>query len=76
MTSTALIDRPAGPAGPAGPTGPTGPPKLSPGQLRAAQEAILNALLRHRLAPWLIAFGYYHVSWLMFVIRPEWSYRP
>ncbi|MBI4934814.1 MAG: hypothetical protein HY828_13105 [Actinobacteria bacterium] len=30
---------------------------------------------RHRLLPQLIAFVYYQVSWLMFVLRPEWSYR-
>jgi Alternative oxidase len=34
-----------------------------------------QSLLLHRLAPWLIAFFYYHVSWLLFVIRPAWSYR-
>ena len=34
-----------------------------------------QSLLRHRLAPWLIAFFYYHVSWLLLVVRPEWSYR-
>ncbi len=34
-----------------------------------------QSFLLHRLAPWLIAFCYYHVSWLMFLIRPEWSYR-
>jgi ubiquinol oxidase len=34
-----------------------------------------QSFLRHRLAPRLIAFFYYHVSWLLFVIRPEWSYR-
>lgn len=30
---------------------------------------------RFRLLPQIIAFGYYVVSWLMFVLRPEWSYR-
>ncbi|MEW2355497.1 alternative oxidase [Spirillospora sp. NPDC029432] len=29
----------------------------------------------HKALPWLIAFFYYHVSWLLFVLRPEWSYR-
>ncbi|WP_433253642.1 alternative oxidase [Streptosporangium sp. CA-135522] len=33
-----------------------------------------NRLL-HKVAPWFIAFFYYHVSWLLFVIRPELSYR-
>jgi demethoxyubiquinone hydroxylase (CLK1/Coq7/Cat5 family) len=31
--------------------------------------------LLHKLAPWAIAFFYYHVSWLLFLIRPDWSYR-
>jgi ubiquinol oxidase len=31
--------------------------------------------LLHRLAPWLIAFFYYHVSWMLFLVRPDWSYR-
>lgn len=30
---------------------------------------------RYRLLPQLIAFVYYQISWLMFVVRPEWSYR-
>ena len=30
---------------------------------------------RYRFLPQLIAFVYYQVSWLMFVVRPEWSYR-
>ncbi|MDP9861030.1 MULTISPECIES: alternative oxidase [Streptosporangium] len=31
--------------------------------------------LLHRLAPWFIAFFYYHVSWVLFLVRPELSYR-
>ncbi|TDD40330.1 hypothetical protein E1286_34485 [Nonomuraea terrae] len=31
--------------------------------------------LPHKVAPWLIAFFYYHVSWLLFLLRPDWSYR-
>lgn len=31
--------------------------------------------LRHGLLPQLIAFVYYQISWAMFVVRPEWSYR-
>lgn len=34
-----------------------------------------QSFLMHRLAPWIIAFFYYHVSWLLFLVRPEWSYR-
>jgi hypothetical protein len=30
---------------------------------------------RYRLVPQVIAFFYYQVSWLMFVTKPEWSYR-
>jgi hypothetical protein len=39
------------------------------------RHGLRQSLLRHRLAPRLIAFFYYHVSWLLLVIRPEWSYR-
>ncbi|MFG3442430.1 alternative oxidase [Nonomuraea sp. NPDC047897] len=31
--------------------------------------------LLHRAAPWLISFFYYHVSWVLFLVRPDWSYR-
>ncbi|MDF2706900.1 MAG: hypothetical protein K0R62_2552, partial [Nonomuraea muscovyensis] len=31
--------------------------------------------LLHRAAPWIIAFFYYHVSWVLFLVRPDWSYR-
>jgi hypothetical protein len=39
------------------------------------RRGLRQSFLLHRLAPWLIAFVYYHVSWLLFVIRPDWSYR-
>ena len=39
------------------------------------RRGLRQSVLRHRLAPWLIAFFYYHVSWLLLVIRPQWSYR-
>ena len=39
------------------------------------RRGLRQSFLLHRLAPWLIAFFYYHVSWLLFVIRPDWSYR-
>jgi ubiquinol oxidase len=39
------------------------------------RRGLRQSFLRHRLAPWLIAFFSYHVSWLLLVIRPEWSYR-
>jgi ubiquinol oxidase len=41
----------------------------------AQRRGLRQSLVRHRLAPWLIAFFYYHVSWLLFLVRPEWSYR-
>ena len=28
----------------------------------------------YRVAPQIAAFFYYHVSWLLYVIKPEWSY--
>ena len=39
------------------------------------RQGLKQSLLRHRAAPWLIAFVYYHLSWLLLVLRPEWSYR-
>jgi ubiquinol oxidase len=30
---------------------------------------------RHRALPWVLAASWYHVSWLMFVVSPGWSYR-
>jgi ubiquinol oxidase len=39
------------------------------------RRGLRQSLLLHRLAPWLIAFFYYHVSWLLLMIRPEASYR-
>jgi hypothetical protein len=31
--------------------------------------------IKHRLVPQIIAFFYYHLSWLLYSIRPDWSYR-
>jgi ubiquinol oxidase len=31
--------------------------------------------VRYRLLPQVIAFAYYQLSWLFYVIRPAWSYR-
>jgi ubiquinol oxidase len=39
------------------------------------RRGLRQSFLLHRLAPWLVAFLFYHVSWLLFVIRPDWSYR-
>jgi len=34
-----------------------------------------DRLIRHRLAPQAIAFVYYQLSVLLFIVRPKWSYR-
>jgi len=34
-----------------------------------------DALIRHRLVPQAIAFAYYQLSVLLFIVRPKWSYR-
>jgi len=36
---------------------------------------IREGFFRYRLMPQLIAFMYYHISWLLYVIKPSWSYR-
>ena len=41
----------------------------------AQRRGLRHSFVRHRLAPWLIAFFYYHVCWLLFLVAPEWSYR-
>ena len=28
----------------------------------------------HRVVPQLLAFAYYHISWLLYVVKPAWSY--
>jgi hypothetical protein len=40
-----------------------------------ARDGRRLGFLKHRLLPQLIAFVYYHLSWLMYVVRPTWSYR-
>ena len=39
------------------------------------RNRVKENFLLHRLAPQIIAFFYYQVSWLLYVIKPEWSYR-
>jgi hypothetical protein len=39
------------------------------------RHKITESFIRHRLMPQVIAFVYYQVSWLLYVMRPEWSYR-
>jgi ubiquinol oxidase len=38
------------------------------------RKAIREGFVRHRLLPQMIAFVYYHISWLLYVARPRWSY--
>ncbi len=40
-----------------------------------ARSGIREGRLRFFVLPQAIAFVYYQVSWLMFVLRPAWSYR-
>ncbi len=35
---------------------------------------IRENLLLHRILPQILAFFYYHVSWLLYAIEPSWSY--
>jgi len=39
------------------------------------RRRIRESFILHRLAPQVIAFLYYHVPWLLYVVKPEWSYR-
>lgn len=39
------------------------------------RNGMRQSWLRHRMLPWMISFFYYHVSWVLFLIRPAWSYR-
>ena len=34
-----------------------------------------HGLVRGRIVPQVLAFAYYQLSWLLYVIRPRWSYR-
>ena len=38
------------------------------------KRGIEENFLKHWLVPQAIAFFYYHISWLLYVIRPRWSY--
>jgi hypothetical protein len=39
-----------------------------------AKRGINENLLLHGFIPQVIAFFYYHISWILYVIRPKWSY--
>jgi hypothetical protein len=34
-----------------------------------------RGFVRHRVVPQILAFVYYQLSWLLYVVRPAWSYR-
>ncbi|MBI2370986.1 MAG: hypothetical protein HYV08_12255 [Deltaproteobacteria bacterium] len=38
------------------------------------KKGIRETFVLHRLLPQVIAFAYYHISWLLYAIRPAWSY--
>ena len=38
------------------------------------KKGIQESFWRYRLIPQMIAFIYYHISWILYVIKPEWSY--
>lgn len=38
------------------------------------KKKIRENFLQHWLIPQVIAFFYYHISWILYVIRPSWSY--
>lgn len=40
-----------------------------------AEEGRRESFVRYRLAPQVIAFAYYQLSWLLYVVKPRWSYR-
>ncbi len=37
-------------------------------------RSIRESLFWHRVVPQLLAFFYYHTSWILYVIKPAWSY--
>lgn len=39
------------------------------------RNQIFERVLLHRVVPQVIAFVYYQISWLLYVMKPEWSYR-
>lgn len=38
------------------------------------KKGIRENFFQHWIIPQVIAFFYYHISWLLYVIRPKWSY--
>jgi hypothetical protein len=44
-------------------------------ELADVNENARGSFLRRRLIPQVLAFGYYQISWLLYAVRPAWSYR-
>ncbi|MBI4611834.1 MAG: hypothetical protein HY726_22825 [Candidatus Rokubacteria bacterium] len=38
------------------------------------RKGIREGFVRYRIIPQILAFLYYHIAWLLYVIRPKWSY--
>ncbi len=38
------------------------------------QKALKESFVLHRIMPQMVAFFFYHTSWLLYVIKPAWSY--
>ena len=43
-------------------------------ELTGRQEA-RHSVIRSRVIPQMLAFAYYQLSWVLYVLRPRWSYR-
>ncbi len=38
------------------------------------KKELRESFFRHRVVPQFLAFFYYHVTWVLYVCKPEWSY--
>lgn len=41
---------------------------------RVQQKGIRENFFLHRVVPQFMAFAYYHISWVLYVLDPRWSY--
>ena len=39
------------------------------------EQPVRLGFIRHRVFPQILAFVYYQLSWIMYALRPNWSYR-
>ena len=39
------------------------------------EQPVRLGFIRHRIIPQVLAFVYYQLSWFMYAVRPNWSYR-